>query len=149
MKILELIKKDTTSDTSNINYVVDGGYLLHRVVWDKASAYKEIIHLYQKYVNAHYGKCTIVFDGYVAVPSTKDHEHTRRLMKSTIAPNISVELENTFTAVSQKVFFSDSQNKQKFINLLVVQLEADHHTVVKCTGYTIFFIISNLFCVIK
>ena len=24
-------KKDTTSDTSNINYLVDGGYFLHRV----------------------------------------------------------------------------------------------------------------------
>ena len=39
-------KKDTTSDTSNINYVVDGGYLLHKVVWDKTSTYKKIIHLY-------------------------------------------------------------------------------------------------------
>ena len=41
-------KKDTTSDTSNLNYVVDGSYLLHRVVWDKALAHKEIIYLYQK-----------------------------------------------------------------------------------------------------
>ena len=36
-------------------------------------------HLFQKYVNARYGNCTIVFDGYVPVPSTKDHEHTKRL----------------------------------------------------------------------
>ena len=56
-----IIKKDTISDTSHINCIVDGGYLLHGVVWEKASTYKEIIHLYQKYVNAHYGKCTIVF----------------------------------------------------------------------------------------
>ena len=95
-------KKDITSDTSNINYVVDGGYLLCRVVWDKASTYKELIHLCQKYVHAHYGKWTIVFDGYVLVPST----HTRRLMKFTIAPDMSAELENTFTAVSRKAFFS-------------------------------------------
>ena len=99
--------------------------------------------MYQKYVNAHYGKCAIVFDGYVPVPSTKDQEHTR-LMKSTLAPDMSV----TFTAVSQKAFFNNSQNKQKFIDLLAVQLEADHYTVVKCTGYYIFFI-NNLFCVIK
>ena len=83
-----IIKKYTTLDTSNINYVVDGGYHLHIVVWDQASTYKEVIHLYQKYVNAHYGKCTIVFRGYVPVPSTKDHEHTRRLMKSTIGPDM-------------------------------------------------------------
>ena len=128
-------KKDTTLDASNINYVFDGSYLLHRVVWDKASIYKGIIHLYQKYVNAHYGKCTIVFDRCVPVPSTKNYKHTRRLMKSTIAPDMSVELENTFTAVNQKEFFSNSQNKQKFIDLLAVQLEAYQHTVVKCTGY--------------
>ena len=83
-----IIKKDTTSNTSNINYIVDGGYHLHIVVWDQASTYKEIIHLYQKYVNAHYGICTIVFHGYVPVPSTKEHEHTRRLIKSTIAPDM-------------------------------------------------------------
>ena len=106
-------KKDTTSGTSNINYFVDGGYLLHRVEWDKASTYKEIIHLYPIYVNAHHGKCTKVLDGCVPVSSAKHHEHTRWVMKSTIAPDMSVELENAFTAVSQKTFFSNSQNKQK------------------------------------
>ena len=91
-------EKDTTSDTSHINYAVDGGYLLHRVVWDKVSTYKEIIHLYQKYVHALYEKYTIVFNEYVPVPSTKDHKHKKRLMKSIIAPDMSVELKNTFTA---------------------------------------------------
>ena len=90
--------------------------------------------MYQKYINAHYGKCTIVFDGSVPVPSTKDREHTR-LMKSTIAPDTPVELENTFTAVSQKAFFSNFQNKEKF-------------SVVKCTVYYI-VIINNFFRVIK
>ena len=116
------IKNDTTSDSSNINYVVDGGYLLHRVVWEKASTYKEILHLYQKYENEHYGKCAIAFNGYVPVPSTKDHENTKRLMKPTIAPHMSAELEITFNAVSQQAFFSSSQSKQKFIDLLGVQL---------------------------
>ena len=76
--------------------------------------------------------------GYVPVPSTIDHEHRRGLMKSTIAPDMSVELENTFTAVSQKVFFSNSPNKQKFMDLLTVHSEADHHAIVKWRGYYIF-----------
>ena len=76
--------------------------------------------------------------GYVLVPSTIDHEHTRGLMKSTIAPDMSVELENTFTAVSQKVFFSNSPNKQKFMDLLTVHSEADHHAIVKWRDYYIF-----------
>ena len=80
-------KKNTTLETSKINYVVDGAYLLHRVVWDKGSTYKEIIHLHQKYVNAPYEKCTIVFGGYVPVPSTKDkidkiHHCTRQISRT-------------------------------------------------------------------
>ena len=80
-------KKDTTLETSKINYVFDGAYLLHRVVWDKGSTYKEIIHLHQKYVNAPYEKCTIVFGGYVPVPSTKDkidkiHHCTRQISRT-------------------------------------------------------------------
>ena len=55
------------------------------------------------------------------------------------APDMSVELENTFTAVSQKAFLSNSQNKENFIDLLVVPLEAEYHTVVKSTGYYIFY----------
>ena len=31
-------------------YVIDGGYLLHRVVWDKQSTYQEIIQKYTNYV---------------------------------------------------------------------------------------------------
>ena len=45
-------------------YVIDGGYLLRRVVWDKQSTYQEIIQKYLSYVESHYGKCSIVFDGY-------------------------------------------------------------------------------------
>ena len=70
---------------------------------------------------------------------TKDHEHIRRLMKSTIASGMSVEPENTFPAVNQKVFFTNSQNKQTLIELLAVQLEAEHHTVAKCTDYYSFY----------
>ena len=50
-----------------------------------------------------------------------------------------VEPENTFPAVNQKVFFTNSQNKQTLIDLLAVQLEAEHHTVAKCTDYYIFY----------
>ena len=53
---------------------------------------------------------------------------------------MSVELKNTFTAVSQTAFFRNSQNKQKLIDLLAVQLEDEHHTVV---------FINNLFRAIK
>ena len=38
--------------------------------------------------------------------------------------------------MSQKAFLNRSHNKQKFIDLLAIQLEVDHHTVVRCTGDT-------------
>ena len=85
--------------------------------------------MYQKYVNEHYGKCTMVFDGSIPVPSTKDLEHTR-LMKSTVAPDTSVELENAFTAVSQEAFFSNFQNQQKFIDLFVQRCKM--HSLLYC-----------------
>ena len=71
---------------------------------------------------------------YLPAPSIKQYQYMRRLRKSTIAPNMLVELENIFTEVIQKAVLSSSYNKQKFIDLLAVQLEADHHTVVTCTG---------------
>ena len=108
--------------TSHINYAVDGGYLLHRVVWNKVLTYKEIIHLYQKYVHALYEKHTIVFEEHVPVPSTKDHKHTKRLMKFVIAHDMSVELKNTFTAVSQKTSAFQWFSKQAKIHRLVSSL---------------------------
>ena len=69
---------------------------------------------------------------YLIAPSIKHHEHMSRRRKSNIKPNMSVELENIFSEVSQKPFLSSSHNKQKFIDLLAVQLKADHDTAVRC-----------------
>ena len=45
---------------------------------------------------------------------------------------MSVELESIFSETSQKAYLSRSNNKQKLIHLLVVQLEAD--TITRCTS---------------
>ena len=96
-------------------YVIDGGHLLRRVVWDKQSTYQEIIHKYINYVESHYGKCSVVFDGYQDGPSIKDHEHFRRLMKASVSPNVSVHMENSVGSTSQKAFLSNVYNKQCLI----------------------------------
>ena len=64
----------------------------------------------------------------------------QKIMNTQKGYDMSVELKNTFTAVSQTAFFSNSPNKQKLIDLLAVQLEDEHHTVV---------FITNLFRAIK
>ena len=70
-------KRQNLRQTDNI-FVIDGGALLHRVILKKKGSYAEILKQYQSYLESKYGKCVIVFDGYLSGPSTKDHEHQRR-----------------------------------------------------------------------
>lgn len=64
-----------TSDPGHVSYVIDGGNLLHSVVWQRPATFKQICQQYTSYVIAHFGKATIVFDGYDEEHSTKDEEH--------------------------------------------------------------------------
>ena len=54
----------------------------------------------------------------------------RRLRKSTIVPNMSVELKHIFREVSQKTIWISSYNKQELIDLLAVQL----WVTIRCAG---------------
>ena len=110
--------------------VLDGGYLFHRLIWEKESTFRDIISKYVHYVDSHYGQCTVVFDGYCENSSTKDHKHKRRLPKVKAIPNMSFELENRVA----ESFLNNSKNKQKFINLLSDELELSGNVVVQCTG---------------
>ena len=127
----------------NDEIVLDGGYLLHRLILEKESMFRDIVSKYVHYVDSHYGQCTVVFDGYCENTSTKDHEHKRRLLKAKVTPNTSVELENRFADVTQKSFLNNSKNKQKFINLLSDELELSRNLVVQCTGDTDTAIVSK------
>ena len=85
-------------------YVIDGGYLLHRVAGDKQTSYRKIIKKYISYVESHNGKSSIVFDEYQDDPSTKSHEHTRRTMKSKKSLDIAIHLENSIDDISIDIF---------------------------------------------
>lgn len=50
--------------------------------WDKFSTYGEIVQKYLSYLRSRYGICSVVFDGYLDGPSTKDHKHFRRKKKA-------------------------------------------------------------------
>jgi hypothetical protein len=51
--------------SNNVIYVVDGGFLLHRVIWHINNSVDDILKQYVAYVLKHYSKyCYIVFDGY-------------------------------------------------------------------------------------
>ena len=49
---------------TQLNYVLDGGVLIHRVKWPKGTTYREIAKSYVCYVHQHYGHSCIIFDGY-------------------------------------------------------------------------------------
>ena len=59
-------------------YVLDGGALLQRLPWPKKMIYGELCQLYVQYIQIHYNKAVIVFDGYDSGTSTKDETHRRR-----------------------------------------------------------------------
>ena len=45
-----------------------------------------------------------VFDGCRDGPSTKDHEHCRRLMKVAISSDVCVNVDSEFSSTSQQAF---------------------------------------------
>ena len=57
--------------------VFDGGSLLRRLKWSDGRTYTSIANDYAAFTVKHYGKATVVFDGYSVGPSTKDNTHQR------------------------------------------------------------------------
>ena len=43
------------SVSENDGIVLDGGYFLHRLIWEKKSTFRDIISKYVHYVDTHYG----------------------------------------------------------------------------------------------
>ena len=61
----------------NTIFVLDGGALLHPVKRLPKVTYKNVVAQYLGYVKNKFGPSSIVFDGYNAGPSIKNHEHQR------------------------------------------------------------------------
>ena len=83
-------------------------------------------------MKSKYGICCIIFDGYSAGPSIKDHEYERRKMGKSSA-DIKIE-EKLLISVSQELFLSNKKNKTQFVNLLRHYLTVDCHHVIQSEG---------------
>jgi len=58
-------------DFKDVIYVLDGGYLLRKVLWEQKQTYGAICDKYVSYVERHFGSnCVIVFDGYRGTASS-------------------------------------------------------------------------------
>ena len=102
---------------NNCQFVIDGGHLLHSVIWPQSSTYKGICQCYITYILKHYGAgTTIVFDGYRTL-STKAAEQLRRAKKST-SRDILFDL-NMQTTTSQTAFLANNHNKEHLIDMLI------------------------------
>ena len=128
--------------------VLDGGSLLHRLKWTEGQTYSSIVNDYADFTMKHYGKATVIFDGYGGGPNTKDHTHQRR-SQSPIVTKVDIS-EATKFAGKKEDFLSNNENKQALIHLVstsmmdrgghVIQAEGDADVeIVKAAVATSFY----------
>lgn len=114
-------------------HVVDGGYLLHKVVWGRNQPFSAIFQKYVRYVQNHYGaNAVVVFDGYpdlVEMKSTKRMERARRARVATSAEVMFSE--SMYSQVPQEKFLGNEKNKSRFISLLRAAFEQSHMTTIQ------------------
>lgn len=99
-------------------FVIDGGWLLHSVVWPHGKKYSDICNIYYSYIIKHFGsKVTVIFDGYSReIIGIKSYERYRRKEKF-VAADVDISEDNLVTS-TQKKFLSNIANKKKFVDLL-------------------------------
>ena len=114
------------------HYVLDGGTLLHRVPWKNESTYGAIAKSYASFTIRHYGKATVVLDGYNGGPSFKDITHHRRLGQK-VHPVVSFSAK-TELAGKREDFLSRNSNKQGLIDLISCELKKGGCQVINSPG---------------
>ena len=115
------MKEEQRNPSGDVQYVLDGGALLHRVPWPRGSTYESVSHLYARYVTQKYGAAAIVFDGYNDDPTTKDAIHLRRTGDCV---GMTVQFASGMMITSQKdEFLNNKANKQRCIHYISDNLE--------------------------
>ncbi len=107
---------DPPSMTRDIQYVLDGGALLYRIVWPHTATYRDVIMMYVRYVVTKYGTPVVVFDGYEAAYSTKNLTQEKR-SGGKASPIVSFT-EDMVLTIKKDLFLTNKVNKQKFIYML-------------------------------
>jgi len=100
-----------------IVYVVDGGFLLHKVCWHAPSDMCDILPLFVSFLNKLGPVVCVVFDSYGDQPSTKDHEHARRALQcGSVSQSRKIDC-NTKQVGHQEPFLANMVNKNSFIEV--------------------------------
>jgi len=131
-----LLKPVTATETADpgSHFVIDGGHLLHSVLWPENCTFGVVCNSYVDYVCRKYGtNITVVFDGYNNTSlSTKALEQTRRASRI-LSPDIVVSLDMP-VAVKQKAFLNNRNNKAQLIRFLRNAFEQKHLTCFQSNG---------------
>ena len=115
------MKEEQRNPSGDVQYVLDGGALLHRVPWPRGSTYGSVSPLYVRYVTQKYGAAAIVYDGYNDDPTTKDATHLRRTGGCV---GVTVHFASGIMIKSKKdAFLINKANKWRFIHYLSDNLE--------------------------
>lgn len=116
---------------NDILHVIDGGCLLHRVVWHRNDSYKQICINYIQYVQRHYGhKAVVVFDGYPANAASHNTKSAERYRRSRAYTSTSTDVifdEAMIPPVSQEKFLSSENNKRSLISMLMTKFQENNY----------------------
>ncbi|GBN51515.1 hypothetical protein AVEN_57146-1 [Araneus ventricosus] len=126
----DLFSTTTVVHFTSAFYMVDGGFLLHRVLWQAKESFSFILKKYVDYAKKHFNEgASIVFYGYPedAEKGTKSVERIRRTKKH-IASYVMFD-ESMSTTMFQEKFLLNDKNKQKLINMLCVKFQKEGFVV--------------------
>ncbi|GBN26700.1 hypothetical protein AVEN_259924-1 [Araneus ventricosus] len=114
--IIATVPERPFGNTDNLYFVLDGGSVIHRVLWPKQETFGDVYTTYRSYIKRHYGdEVTVVFDGYTeSSVNTKVIERQSRRMKHTSREIIFNE--STVLLDPQRQFLSNLANKEFFIS---------------------------------
>ncbi|GBM71637.1 hypothetical protein AVEN_255521-1 [Araneus ventricosus] len=105
--------------------VVDGGHLLHKVVWQRNMNFGDIDKSYLTYLQTHYGSnVAVVFDGYPSDMNGKSTKSAERIRRANLHSSHEIIFnEGTCPEISQEQFLANERNKND--NIFVVGEDID------------------------
>lgn len=124
--LYKAFKPLTNKQLSNqIQYVIDGGFLLHRVLWTMNQTFSCIYDNYVEYVKSKYqSNAVIVFDGY---PEGQDGgtKSAERIKRSRKLASVDILFDDTMMpTVSKERFLANIKNKNRFISMLITRFSS-------------------------
>lgn len=118
-----LYKAFTPTEQPNLQgcvYIIDGGYLLHKVVWSRGQPFSSICESYVSYVKSKYkDSAVVVFDGYSEDKTVRGTKHAERARRSRKQASVDFMIDKTMVpTVSQQIFLCNAKNKEQLITML-------------------------------